>query len=92
MCCHILKSSDDGRVNHVATMAMSEGEEDPALTIAAIQKLLEDQEPGEDLRVTLDRMSMTAKWNESLKYASECKRASECKELLREAHEALEKA
>ncbi len=41
-CCHILKSSDNDKLNHVATMAMSEGEGDPTLTIAAIQKLLED--------------------------------------------------
>ncbi len=41
-CCHIMKSSDNDKVNHGATMTMSKGEGDPTLTIAAIQKLLED--------------------------------------------------
>jgi hypothetical protein len=46
----------------------------------------------EDFRVTLDRMSMAAKWNESLKYAWECKGAAACKELKNEAAKAPERA
>ncbi len=40
-CCHILKVSDDDKVNHMATTAMSKGEGDPCLIIAPIRKLLE---------------------------------------------------
>jgi hypothetical protein len=46
----------------------------------------------EDFRVILDRVSMAAKWGESLKYAWECKRAAICKELLREADKTSERA
>jgi hypothetical protein len=39
--CHILTGSENDKVNHIATMAMTKGRGDPGLTIAAIRKLLD---------------------------------------------------
>jgi hypothetical protein len=42
MCCHILKASEDDKVNNISTMAMAKGEGHPGLTARfAIQKSLE---------------------------------------------------